>query len=72
MSVKSVFAIPFAKIATKRVLKWAKKPHKTQEKVFKKLISAAKNTAFGKAHDFKNISNYTDFKEREKLQITKD
>ncbi|MCI2229905.1 GH3 auxin-responsive promoter family protein [Polaribacter sp. MSW13] len=67
MSVKSVFAIPFAKIATKRVLKWAKKPHKTQDKVFKKLISSAKNTAFGKDHDFKNITNYDDFKKRVKV-----
>ena len=67
MSIKSVFAIPFAKIATKRVLKWANKPLKTQEKVFKKLISKAKNTAFGKDHDFKNIKNYSDFKKRVKV-----
>ena len=68
MSVKSVFAIPFAKNITKRVYKWAYNPHKTQEKVFKKLISKAKNTAFGKDHDFKNISTYNDFKDRVKVQ----
>ena len=56
MSVKSVFAIPFAKIATKRVFKWANNPLKTQDKVFKKLISKAKNTAFGKDHDFISIT----------------
>ncbi|ARV07169.1 hypothetical protein BTO04_10945 [Polaribacter sp. SA4-10] len=67
MSIKSVFAIPFAKIATKRVLKWANNPIKTQDKVFKKLISKAKNTAFGKDHDFKNIKNYSDFKKRVKV-----
>jgi phenylacetate-coenzyme A ligase PaaK-like adenylate-forming protein len=67
MSIKSVFAIPFAKIATKRVFKWANKPHKTQDKVFKKLISKAKNTAFGKDHDFKNIVSYDDFKKRVKV-----
>ena len=38
MSLKSTFAIPFAKIATKNVYKWANNPHKTQEKVFKNLI----------------------------------
>ncbi|MFN0728763.1 GH3 auxin-responsive promoter family protein [Polaribacter gochangensis] len=68
MSLKSIFAIPFAKQATKQVYKWAKKPHKTQEKVFKKLISSAKNTAFGKDHDFSSIKNYEDFKNRVKVQ----
>lgn len=67
MSIKSVFAIPFAKIATKRVFKWANKPHKTQDKVFKKLIFKAKNTAFGKDHDFENIVTYDDFKKRVKV-----
>ena len=67
MSIKSVFAIPFAKIATKRVFKWANNPHKTQEKVFKQLITKAKNTAFGVDHDFKNIVTYDDFKKRVKV-----
>jgi len=68
MSIKSVFAIPFAKRVVKRVSKWANNPHKTQDKVFKKLITSAKNTAFGKDHDFKNITSYTDFKNRVKVQ----
>jgi phenylacetate-coenzyme A ligase PaaK-like adenylate-forming protein len=67
MSLKSIFAIPFAKVATKRVLKWANNPHKTQNKVFKNLISKAKNTAFGLDHDFKNIVSYDDFKNRVKV-----
>ncbi len=68
MSLKSFFAIPFAKQAIKQVYKWANNPHKTQDKVFKDLISKAKNTAFGKDHDFKNISSYNDFKNRVKVQ----
>jgi len=68
MSIKSVFAIPFAKRVTKRVFKWANNPHETQEKVFQKLILKAKNTAFGKDHDFKNITSYNDFKNRVKIQ----
>lgn len=68
MNIKSVFAIPFAKRATKRVYKWANAPHKTQEKVFKNLIAKAKHTAFGKDHDFENISTYTDFKQRVPVQ----
>jgi hypothetical protein len=67
MSIKSFFAIPFAQIATARVYQWAKKPHKTQDKVFKNLITKAKNTAFGKDHDFKNIFTYNDFKDRVKV-----
>jgi phenylacetate-coenzyme A ligase PaaK-like adenylate-forming protein len=67
MSIKSFFAIPFAKIATKKVFKWANNPHKTQEKVFKNLISKAKNTAFGKDHNFKNIITYDDFKKHVKV-----
>ena len=67
MSIKSVFAIPFAKQVKKRVYKWAFQPHKTQEKVFKKLISKAKNTAFGKDHNFDQIKTYRDFKEQVKI-----
>jgi len=62
MSIKSFFAIPFAKIATRKVLKWAEKPHKTQEKVFKHLLSKGRKTAFGKDHNFDTITNYEDFK----------
>lgn len=68
MSLKSFFAIPFAKQAIKKVYKWAKNPHNTQEKVFKELIYKAKNTAFGKDHDFKSIKNYNDFKARVEVQ----
>ena len=62
MSIKSFFAIPFATIATKKVLRWAEKPHKTQEKVFKHLLSKGRKTAFGKDHNFDTITNYEDFK----------
>jgi phenylacetate-coenzyme A ligase PaaK-like adenylate-forming protein len=62
MSIKSFFAIPFAKIATRNVHKWANNPHKTQEKVFKNLILKGKKTAFGKDHNFNSIATYDDFK----------
>jgi phenylacetate-coenzyme A ligase PaaK-like adenylate-forming protein len=68
MSIKSVFAIPFAKQAIKNVRKWANNPHKTQEKIFKQLIAKAENTAFGKDHDFASIKNYSDFKKSVKVQ----
>lgn len=64
MSIKAAFAIPFAKFIQKKVNKWANAPFETQEKVFKNLISQAKNTAFGKDHGFGSIRNYEDFKAR--------
>ncbi|WP_298762470.1 GH3 auxin-responsive promoter family protein [uncultured Polaribacter sp.] len=67
MSIKSFFAIPFAKYATKKVLKWANNPHKTQEKVFKNLIAKGSKTVFGKDHNFNEIKNYSDFKKQVKV-----
>ncbi len=61
MSLKSVSAKIFSKIVALRIQKWAKNPVETQQKVFEKLILEAKNTAFGKDHDFKNISSFEDF-----------
>jgi hypothetical protein len=61
MSLKSVSAKIFSKIVGLRIQKWAKNPVETQQKVFEKLISEAKNTAFGKDHDFKNIKSFEDF-----------
>ncbi|MFK5878339.1 MAG: GH3 auxin-responsive promoter family protein [Flavobacteriaceae bacterium] len=62
MMIKSILAKPYAYRIAKRVQKWAANPVKTQQKVFKKLISEAKNTAFGKDHHFDKIKTYQDFK----------
>ncbi len=67
MSIKSFFAKIYAKVAVKQEQKWAKNPHKTQQKVFERLISVGKNTAFGKNHNFKNITTYEDFKKQVKV-----
>ncbi len=63
-SLKSKLAKPFANRIKRKVLKWANNPIKTQEKVFKKLISKATQTQFGSDHDFKGINNYSDFVNR--------
>ncbi|WP_196891147.1 GH3 auxin-responsive promoter family protein [Aureivirga marina] len=68
MSLKSIFAIPFARIVSKKVYKWANNPIKTQEKVFQELIEGAKNTAFGKDHHFGEIKTYEDFKKEVPVQ----
>lgn len=64
MSIKSTIALPFAKAIRKQLYRWAKKPVKTQDRVFDYLIKHAKNTAFGKDHNFENIKNYEDFKKQ--------
>jgi phenylacetate-coenzyme A ligase PaaK-like adenylate-forming protein len=67
MSIKSTLAISFAKKARKKVYKWAYNPHKTQQKIFKELIKKAKNTAFGKDHNFDKITSYSEFKKQVKV-----
>ncbi|PCI33726.1 MAG: hypothetical protein COB60_07010 [Flavobacteriaceae bacterium] len=62
MKIKSILAKPFAKQVSKKTLKWAMQPEKTQKKVFLDLLKEAKNTAFGKDHNFKDIKTYADFK----------
>ncbi len=61
MNIKSLGAKVFAKITVGKIKKWASKPQETQLNVFKKLVSEAKNTAFGKDHNFEKISKYADF-----------
>jgi len=67
MSLKSTLAISFAKKVRKKVYKWAYTPHKTQQKIFKELIKKAKNTAFGKDHNFDKITSYSEFKKQVKV-----
>ena len=57
MSLKSFGAKIFAKNIRKKIDKWASKPEATQKKVFQELIDKAKDTKFGKDHDFKNIKS---------------
>lgn len=61
MSIKSIAAKIFAKKIHKKTLKWASKPVETQQKVFEELILLAKNTQFGKEHNFNEIKSFQDF-----------
>lgn len=62
MGLKAALSKPFAKYVRWNTQKWAQKPLDTQEKVFRELIQKAKNTAFGKDHNFDQIKSYEDFK----------
>ncbi|RAJ24354.1 GH3 auxin-responsive promoter [Gelidibacter algens] len=60
-SIKSALAKPFAFFIKRSVLKWANNPIETQDAVFKNLIDEARDTSFGKDHEFSNIKSHSDF-----------
>lgn len=64
MNIKSILAKPFAKRVALRFFKQSENAVNTQQKVFKKIISQAKKTAFGIDHNFNKIKSYQDFKEQ--------
>ncbi len=61
MSFKSVAAKIFAKSIVRKRTKWVNNPIAAQERVFHELMRIAKQTAFGKDHDFTNIHSHSDF-----------
>ena len=64
MSLKQFIAKKWAKRAVKETQKWANNPIEMQQKVLEELVHRAKNTEFGKDHDFDHINTYEDFSER--------
>lgn len=64
MSLKQFIAKKWAKRAVKETQKWANNPIEMQQKVLEELVHRAKNTEFGKDHDFDHIITYEDFSER--------
>jgi phenylacetate-coenzyme A ligase PaaK-like adenylate-forming protein len=61
MSIKSIAAKIFAKKIHKKTLKWASNPVETQRNVFNNLLFQAKETQFGKDHNFSTIKTFEDF-----------
>lgn len=61
MSIKSIAAKIFARKIYNQTLSWANKPIETQIEVFKSLIENAKETEFGKDHNFASIKTFEDF-----------
>lgn len=64
MNIKLILAKPFAKRIVARIYKESNNAVKVQQKVFKKLIKQARNTVFGKDHNFNKINSYKDFKKQ--------
>jgi len=61
MYIKKLGAKIIAKKTVKSIEKWALKPIETQKKVFQSLLAQAKNTSFGKDHNFQNIATHQDY-----------
>ena len=64
MSVKAFAAKILARSVHNKNQSWIQNPISSQQRVLHDLINTAKNTAFGKDHDFDQIKNYEDFKQR--------
>lgn len=63
MGIKAALSKPFAALVVWQVSRWKKQALKAQHSVFKKLIHAAKHTAFGQDHQFEHIQTYQEFKQ---------
>ncbi len=64
MGIRSILAKPLAWWTNRQTIAWSSQPVETQQKVFEELISKAKNTSFGKDHDFFRIRTHEDFLKR--------
>lgn len=62
MGLKAALSKPFAAFVVSRVNKWKKNAVAAQQETMLQLVDAAKNTAFGKDHQFAAIRSYEDFK----------
>ncbi len=64
MSLKAFAAKIFANRIAKKTDKWVGQPVHTQQRVFNQLVAQAKDTVFGKDHQFNLIRSHQDFVER--------
>tara|TARA_B110000459_G_scaffold85831_1_gene96150 strand:- start:287 stop:1774 length:1488 start_codon:yes stop_codon:yes gene_type:complete len=62
MGIKSLLSLPFARQVLKKNNNWKKNAIKVQDTLLTSLVSQAKNTKFGKDHNFLEITNYSDWK----------
>jgi len=68
MGLKAALSKPFAAIVVRGIEKWKKHAVAAQHKTMLSLVHAAKDTAFGRDHDFASIKTYADFKAKVPLR----
>lgn len=61
MGIKKILAKPFSSYEVKKFLRATSNPLEAQMRVFNHLISNAKDTIFGKNHQFDQIKSHSDF-----------
>lgn len=64
MGIKPALSKVYASVIAKKIKKWGTGAASMQRAVFQGLLRAAKDTAFGKDHNFTSIRNYEDFKQQ--------
>ena len=62
MGIKAFFSKYYAAWQVKKLADWEKNAIAIQDRVRQTIVSQAKNTLFGKDHQFENINTYEDFK----------
>lgn len=62
MGIKASLGKLYAGLVAKKITNWRNNAPVIQEKVFRELVSTAKDTTFGKDHAFNAIFTYEDFK----------
>ncbi|HSU51679.1 MAG TPA: GH3 auxin-responsive promoter family protein, partial [Segetibacter sp.] len=62
MSLKSLFARPFASFVYQKIKKGTKTAVADQQAILSNLLKQATKTSFGKDHEFDKINSYNDFK----------
>ncbi len=68
MSITNVILGAYLQSRMRRIERYMENPEEVQQYWFQKLISQAKNTDWGKSHDYKSIRNHKDFIKRVPVQ----
>ena len=63
MGFRSVLSKPLAQLVVSQQQNWMYRAADVQQKWLRQLVKQAQNTAFGRAHYFKDIHSYADFKQ---------
>ncbi len=72
MSLKAKLSKVYASYIVKKNQKWIKQPVTAQQKMFRYLISQSGHTAFGKDHQFEQITTYDNYKKAVPIRTYED
>lgn len=64
MRIRSFLGKYYSAYVARNVAKWKSNPIDAQKKIFRELIEKARDTLFGREHNFSSIRNYDDFKKQ--------